>query len=288
MATNSLSKRVKDVGRAKHYYDGVRRETTPLPDNIICFSHERVSGPARAYHHRFMLLHNFGERGIVWLDDHMLPFSQGDVLLIFPFQYHGYLENDDASAWLFTTFEMESWDHLTPLRNRAIPALPSIKTFTESLLDDYTQATTKDARRGSRMSLAVAAILEEALRLQAAGPMQGRDLAFLTPRLDVLRRLQQLIFSSIDQPTSIDELAAELHVSSPHLRFLFRREFGISLGRHIRELKMAHASKLLATSEMAVTEVGEHCGYDSVYSFSRAFKSIRGESPSAYRHRYQG
>jgi AraC-like DNA-binding protein len=39
---------------------------------------------------------------------------------------------------------------------------------------------------------------------------------------------------------------------------------------------------------MAVTEVGEHCGYDSVYSFSRAFKSIRGESPSAYRHRYQG
>ena len=283
----TLTERIQGLGGTADYFHGVQSERGILPGNLICFSHPRVAGPGRAYHHRFVLLQNHGNRGVVWLDDQMLPFGNGDILLIFPFQHHGYLDIDDASAWLFTTFEIAAWEHLAPLRNQLIPSSPRLEEFTDAILKDYTWVSGKTERQGERLSLSVAIMLEECLRLRATDPMQDSDLTFPTTRLDVLQRLQRLIFTRIDQPIAIDDLATDLHVSAAHLRFLFRREFGTSLGRHIREMKMARATKLLATTELSVGEIGEQCGYDTVFSFSRAFKSDRDESPLAYRRRHQ-
>jgi AraC-like DNA-binding protein len=57
----------------------------------------------------------------------------------------------------------------------------------------------------------------------------------------------------------------------------------VSLGRHVRALRLERASGLLRMSPARVTEIAEQCGYPSVYSFSRAFRTAYGCSPRAYR-----
>lgn len=281
---DSLLRRVQEQGPAKtDYMRGISRASTVIPDSMLCFSHPRIAGPGRAHHGRFIILQNFAGNGVVCLDNNIFPFGEGDILVFFPFQYHNYLDIDDSRGWLFISFEMQSHEHLEPLRNRVTRTSLKIQNLTSSVLDDFNKVPRKEGRRASRMALSIALILEECLRSQETMDHDELQRLDLNTRLDVLRRLQRLIFEWIDRPVSIEDLATELHISEPHLRFLFRREFGISLGRHIRDVKMSRASNLLATTDMPISEIGEKCGYDTVYAFSRAFKALRKVPPSVYR-----
>jgi transcriptional regulator GlxA family with amidase domain len=83
---------------------------------------------------------------------------------------------------------------------------------------------------------------------------------------------------------SVKQMAAALGISSSHLRARFRVSCGVSIGRHLRQLRLQKACGLLRLSQSRVTEIAEQCGFSSIYSFSRAFHSAYGMSPLGYRH----
>jgi transcriptional regulator GlxA family with amidase domain len=89
---------------------------------------------------------------------------------------------------------------------------------------------------------------------------------------------------SKDEPLSVKEIARSLGISSSHLRARFRASCGVSLGRHLRRLRLEKACGLLRLSQRRVTEIAELCSFTSIYSFSRAFHTAYGVSPMAYRH----
>ena len=82
---------------------------------------------------------------------------------------------------------------------------------------------------------------------------------------------------------SAKEMARSLGISPSHLRARFRASCGVSLGRHLRRLRLEKACGLLRLSQNRVTEIADLCGFSSIYSFSRAFRSAYGVSPMAYR-----
>jgi AraC family transcriptional regulator of arabinose operon len=55
----------------------------------------------------------------------------------------------------------------------------------------------------------------------------------------------------------------------------------------MRESRLSEAAKLLQNSELNVSEIGEKCGFESLYAFSRAFRKAYGIPPRAYRHLVQ-
>jgi transcriptional regulator GlxA family with amidase domain len=86
------------------------------------------------------------------------------------------------------------------------------------------------------------------------------------------------------EPMGVKQLAGALGISASHLRARFRVSCGVSIGRHLRSLRLEKACGLLRLSQNRVTEIAEQCGFGSIYSFSRAFHSAYGMSPLAYRH----
>jgi transcriptional regulator GlxA family with amidase domain len=89
---------------------------------------------------------------------------------------------------------------------------------------------------------------------------------------------------SRDEPLSVKHIARALGISASHLRARFRASCGVSLGRHLRRLRLEKACGLLRLSQRRVTEIAELCSFTSIYSFSRAFHTAYGVSPMAYRH----
>jgi AraC-like DNA-binding protein len=87
------------------------------------------------------------------------------------------------------------------------------------------------------------------------------------------------------RPTTptISQLAGELGMSPSHLRTRFLASCGVSLGKHMRELRLERARGLLRMSPARISEVAEQCGFSSLYSFSRAFSARYGISPSECR-----
>lgn len=83
-------------------------------------------------------------------------------------------------------------------------------------------------------------------------------------------------------------LAQKAHISVPYFHKLFRKHFGMTPGQYLQDIRIRKAILLLTGSNKKITEVAESCGFASVYHFSRAFKTIVGDTPTGYRKKNEG
>jgi AraC-like DNA-binding protein len=74
-------------------------------------------------------------------------------------------------------------------------------------------------------------------------------------------------------------------VSPAHLIRTFRRVFGETPHRYLQRRRVERAMFLLRSTPESVTDVCFSVGFGSLGTFSRTFRDIVGESPSAYRRR---
>ena len=115
-------------------------------------------------------------------------------------------------------------------------------------------------------------------------PAERRDIHAGTSARDViLEKINRFILDHLTESLTISDIARELGYSVSHLRAVFRDRLGVSLGRYMRESRLSEAAQLLQNSESNVSEIGERCGFESLYAFSRAFRKAYGIPPRAYR-----
>lgn len=108
-----------------------------------------------------------------------------------------------------------------------------------------------------------------------------------TPRLrsDDVERLhhaREILLQQIDNPPSLLALARQVGLDDCKLKWGFRRLFGTTVFGYLHEYRMERSRQLLATDQMSVTEVAYAVGYNSLPSFSKAFRKRFGSSPLAY------
>lgn len=100
------------------------------------------------------------------------------------------------------------------------------------------------------------------------------------------RRACDLIDASLPgQPPTIDAMARELCVGRSQLCATFRQVMGASIGAYARRRRIEAACDLLATTELSIAEVGRRVGYERAGSFTEAFETLVGLTPSAWRAR---
>jgi AraC-like DNA-binding protein len=99
----------------------------------------------------------------------------------------------------------------------------------------------------------------------------------------ILEKVNRYVREHLSQSVTISDIAQELNYSVSHLRAVFRDRLGVSLGRYMRESRLAEAAQLLQTSDLNISAIGERCGFESLYAFSRAFRKAYGIPPRAYR-----
>ncbi len=80
-------------------------------------------------------------------------------------------------------------------------------------------------------------------------------------------------------------LAALVGLSLSYLYPTFKSETGMTISQCLRDIRLDHASELLVTTFLQVTEVAYQSDYSDVCHFSRDFKRAREVSPTEYRRR---
>lgn len=88
-------------------------------------------------------------------------------------------------------------------------------------------------------------------------------------------------------PLTVEDVARAVGISPYHFIRLFRRTFGCTPGRYLRERRLTRARQLLASSGVPVTEVCFAVGFESLGSFCTLFRRSHGETPAAFRARHQ-
>ena len=87
------------------------------------------------------------------------------------------------------------------------------------------------------------------------------------------------------QPLDIPAVARIAHVSEAHFIRVFRATFGETPHRYLQRRRVERAMYLLRETDRSVTDICFDVGFTSLGTFSRTFRDIVGESPSAFRSR---
>lgn len=136
--------------------------------------------------------------------------------------------------------------------------------------------------RGTRQGAALCAKLLECLTLKIAdahSPAEGAEtLAFST-----FEQCQRHVQQHFRRLRTLEQVAEECHVNAAYLCRLFRRYSHQSPYQQLLRLKMNFAAELLQHPGALVKTVAGQAGFGDPFHFSRAFKSVFGLSPDAFR-----
>lgn len=82
---------------------------------------------------------------------------------------------------------------------------------------------------------------------------------------------------------TLKSLSNKFFFSEEHLSRLIKKATGKNFSELLRETRISQARLLITRTKLSIEQVSELVGYSNVSSFTKAFKSIFGQSPAQYR-----
>ncbi|MBD3239283.1 MAG: AraC family transcriptional regulator [Chitinivibrionales bacterium] len=88
---------------------------------------------------------------------------------------------------------------------------------------------------------------------------------------------------NLGQAITVDDMASQAGYSRYHFSRLFRDAVGRWPGEYLRDQRIRRAATLLQSTDLAVKQIAQQCGfYDATY-FCKVFRKAIGMSPKAFR-----
>jgi AraC-like DNA-binding protein len=98
-----------------------------------------------------------------------------------------------------------------------------------------------------------------------------------------LLRARDAMDRAYAEPLNVRAIAAVAHVSEAHFIRSFRAVFGETPHRYLQRRRVERSMFLLRETRRTITDICMDVGFSSLGTFSRMFREIVGETPSAYR-----
>jgi AraC family transcriptional regulator len=124
------------------------------------------------------------------------------------------------------------------------------------------------------------------LQLMALAARSGRE---KRPRHETiwLRRVRETVDNHFLDEYRLSELATLAGVHRVHLVREFRRNYGVTIGEHMRKLRLDYASQLLGQTNLPLREIAAACRFADQSHFTKQFKKLSGMTPAEYRNLFQ-
>jgi AraC-like DNA-binding protein len=91
------------------------------------------------------------------------------------------------------------------------------------------------------------------------------------------------IFDNLTGDIRLSTAAALAHMSEPTFSKYFKRAAGATFSSMVKRLRIAHARRLLETTDLSAAKVANASGYNNLSNFNRQFLAEVGTTPTAYR-----
>lgn len=251
-----------------------------------------------AYDCRFLyVLSGFGR---ILVDGEELSLRP-DTLLYYPagIRYHIKSESDEPMQFITVNFDFtDSYDRrelLSPVytenydpsllqpSHREIDTPLFLSQFTIEKADNllpYLVKMTEVSRDGGEYSSELASSLLKALILEI---LYGDNRSL--PNSRIVLEAMAYIRENFKEPITNVSIAASLKYHPYYLGALFRRHLGKTPREYVDEVRLAHATELLALTDSGIYEIAAACGYKTAEHFTRRFKLRYGTSPTEWRKR---
>ncbi len=184
------------------------------------------------------------------------------------------------------------WDDLEELRDR----YPRIDVVSERYVIDRKRITTSGSlpsfdlvlefirrRNGLMLAMNVSGnfVYDQARPGSESQFMIAASL--IDTRHPTITRVVRLMEQNLRTPLDIPQLADTVGLTERSLLRRFRATLGVGPLQYYRALRLDAGRRMLDNSDLSITEIAIACGFESRASFTRAFKQVFGDTPSAKR-----
>ncbi|MBW8172670.1 AraC family transcriptional regulator [Ornithinimicrobium sp. Arc0846-15] len=91
------------------------------------------------------------------------------------------------------------------------------------------------------------------------------------------------IFKNLTSKIRLAEAAQLAYMSEPAFSKYFKKATGLTFSDMVKKMRVAHARRLLATTDRSISAVASDSGYNNMANFNRQFRAEVGVTPSGYR-----
>ncbi len=131
--------------------------------------------------------------------------------------------------------------------------------------------------------LEVYAVLGEHYLATSATPAEVNTLSRQLSGEDAFNRALDYVNENYMDDVTLDSLSAYAGFSRYTLSRMFRQHTGSTFTQYLNKRRVTMAEELLASTKMPVTQVALQCGFNSIATFNRVFRDVRGCTPTQYR-----
>jgi AraC-like DNA-binding protein len=235
--------------------------------------------------------------GMAFVGDHIGEFHPGYLTIVGPNLPHDWVTATQPDEVIhgrdlviqFDPERVKSGRHLMP----EVAQLDAFFTRTERGLvfhgETRTRATEMMEKMGALKGFARLSLFLQLLDLFASSEeyevLSSPEFApkLDTETLDVLQRSLIYVFEHLATDIHLSEVANLAGMSESAFSRFFKKNTGNSFTDHVNKLRIWQACRLLAETEMPVTDICFEVGYLNISNFNRTFLRHHKMTPSAYR-----
>ncbi len=97
------------------------------------------------------------------------------------------------------------------------------------------------------------------------------------------RRARDMIASNLTRDLSLDQIARECNLSTPHFSRAFKQSTGFTPHGWLQECRVQHAKSLLSDAELPLANIAMACGFADQSHFTKVFSRMTGSTPGHWR-----
>ncbi|MFB9993263.1 helix-turn-helix domain-containing protein [Deinococcus oregonensis] len=145
--------------------------------------------------------------------------------------------------------------------------------------------STQDADEPRRIVLLELEARLRRLALNWAGPAGSATPQAVTgiAAADHVERMAAFMAEQYQQPLKVAEIAAAAGLHPHYATTLFRAALGVGLSEYLTQSRIAHAQRLLLTTDLSVLDIMHEVGFRSTSRFHEAFVQACGVAPRVFR-----
>ena len=266
----------------------VRQATGGL---IVLFAGESQTPPGHRVGPKvvdyYLLHHVISGKGRFMDGDRETELSAGQAFLIRPGQLAGYAA-DEADPWkyrwvAFAGEEAEKWlaeAGLTPPRSVADTGASRVPERCLRAIFEAFRARRPSAplEAAGHLLLLLAALRED------AGGVEGFAARPASHQAELVRRAIDFMAAQLAEPVTMEGMAEALGYSRAHLSRAFKKETGLTPVAFLNRLRLDRGRRLLRERpELTVAQIALSVGFRDALYFTKRFRRMYGETPTAYR-----
>lgn len=199
--------------------------------------------------------------------------SKNEAVLIFPHQIHS-LKSDESEHMLY----IFSPDIIKAFSAKVISKRPSNNKF---VLSKYVLEALSKLDMDS-------SIIEKKGVLYTTCAMFEKSTDYIEHTNyngNLLQRIFDFIESEYSKECTLQKLSEKLSYDYSYLSRFFKSTVGIGFNEYVNQYRINAACEQLTNTDCSILQCALDCGYTSLRSFNRTFKSVLSISPSEYKKR---